>query len=273
MSHGPSRSLFTQLASNDHTLIVLTERGQPGTLSHDLFQAWNSRQADGCKAGEGSAGRPLEMNDKFEVKVRAVCALYLRRGPSLTTTLLASQVNLKVPLSGQELADFNEAKLAETEKEAAQKAALARTQQLLEADEVESDDDEDEDGGDLGDDDPDELGGRQRGQAGGDGWADDTRQLSFDIYVKGQATRAASFFKSATGSAPRFRMFPFVEKRARNVDQYGEAVDVGIWLRKGKEIEEIGEDEFVKEAKRRRIEEEQKKVRLTRPSRLPRIWR
>jgi hypothetical protein len=177
-----------------------------------------------------------------------------------------------VPLSGQELLDFNEARRVEREKEAAQKAALARTQQLLEADEVESDDDDDDeiDAGLDNDEDDDEdeegaIGGdrRQRIDGDGGGWADDSRQLSFDIYVKGQATRATSFFKSASGGAPRFRMFPFVEKRARNVDAYGEAVDVGVWLRKGKEIEEVGEDEFVKEAKRRRIEEEQKKVRPT----------
>lgn len=76
LSHGPSRSLFTQLASNDHTLVVLTERGKPGTLSHELFQAWNARQSTGQKAGEGSAGRPLEMNDKFQIKV---CSLELKR--------------------------------------------------------------------------------------------------------------------------------------------------------------------------------------------------
>jgi cleavage and polyadenylation specificity factor subunit 2 len=71
LSHGPSRTLFTQLASNDHTLVVLTERGKPGTLSHDLFQAWNARQSTGQKAGEGSAGRPLEMNDRFQIKARS----------------------------------------------------------------------------------------------------------------------------------------------------------------------------------------------------------
>lgn len=140
---------------------------------------------------------------------------------------------------------------------------------MLEADEVESDDDDedeidaglDNDDDDEDDDDEGAAGARRQRIDDGGGWADDSRQLSFDIYVKGQATRATSFFKSASGGAPRFRMFPFVEKRARNVDSYGEAVDIGIWLRKGKEIEEVGEDEFVKEAKRRRIEEEQKKVR------------
>lgn len=172
--------------------------------------------------------------------------------------LFPFQVNLKVPLSGQELLDFNEAKRIKLEKENAQKAAQVQEQQLLEADDVESEDEDEDEEAEVDDELGEEIGLR-RADAGG--WADSSRQLSFDIYVKGQATRAASFFKSAAGNAPRFRMFPFVEKRARNVDQYGEAVDVGVWLRRGKEIEEVGEDEFVKEAKRRRLEEEEKKVR------------
>lgn len=167
-------------------------------------------------------------------------------------------MNLKVPLSGQELLDFNEVKRIELEKKNAQKAAQVQEQQLLEADDVESEDEDEDEEAEVDDELGEEIGLR-RADAGG--WADSSRQLSFDIYVKGQATRAASFFKSAAGNAPRFRMFPFVEKRARNVDQYGEAVDVGVWLRRGKEIEEVGEDEFVKEAKRRRLEEEEKKVR------------
>lgn len=69
MSHGPSRTLFTSLASNSHTLVVLTQRGEPGTLAADLFERWNVRQERGKKAGEGEVGRPLEMDEHFEVDV------------------------------------------------------------------------------------------------------------------------------------------------------------------------------------------------------------
>ena len=52
-------------------------------------------------------------------------------------------------------------------------------------------------------------------------------------------------------------MFPYVEKK-RRVDEYGETLDVGMWLRKGKALEEDAESEEVKEAKRRKAEEETK---------------
>lgn len=59
-------------------------------------------------------------------------------------------------------------------------------------------------------------------------------------------------------------MFPGGDKdrRSRKIDLYGEAIDVGVWLRKGREIEEeVGETEFVRAAKKRRAEEEEKQVR------------
>lgn len=100
-----------------------------------------------------------------------------------------------------------------------------------------------------------------RGQGIDTGGWDDDRQVSFDIFVKGQMTRSTTFFKSAGGEKPRFRMFPVVDnRRGRKVDLYGETIDIGIWQRKGKEIEEEGESEIVKMAKRRKIEEEEKQV-------------
>lgn len=111
-----------------------------------------------------------------------------------------------------------------------------------------------------------------RGQGIDTGGWDDDRQVSFDIFVKGQMTRSTTFFKSAGGEKPRFRMFPVVDiRRGRKVDLYGETIDIGIWQRKGKEIEEEGESEIVKMAKRRKIEEEEKQVSLSldrQPSRI-----
>jgi cleavage and polyadenylation specificity factor subunit 2 len=57
-----------------------------------------------------------------------------------------------------------------------------------------------------------------------------------------------------------FRMFPYVERK-RKVDAYGETIDVANWLRKGKVLEEEGESEEVREAKRKKAEEEEAKVR------------
>src|SRR6266508_4999263 len=80
--------------------------------------------------------------------------------------------------------------------------------------------------------------------------------LSFDIYLKGNVSKATSFFKNP-GHGPRFRMFPYVEKK-RRVDDYGETVDVGMWLRKGRALEEEAESEEVKDYKRKAAEEESK---------------
>lgn len=182
----------------------------------------------------------------------------------------------KVPLQGAELEEFLQKERAVQEKEAAQKAAQARTQRILEADEGEDEsDDEDSDGesdeeneveqtlqDDLMDVDDEPVSGRRKRRAGkggageGKDWIDDdepAQKLSFDIYLKGNVAKATSFFKSE-GQTQRFRMFPFVEKK-RRVDEYGETIDVGMWLRKGKVLEEDAESEEVKEARRRAEEE------------------
>ena len=88
--------------------------------------------------------------------------------------------------------------------------------------------------------------------------ADDSarQMLSFDIYLKGNVSRAASFFKSAGKENQRFRMFPYVEKK-RRVDEYGEVIDVAMWVRRGKIMEEEAEDEEAKDKKR---QDEESKV-------------
>lgn len=186
----------------------------------------------------------------------------------------------KVPLQGAELEDFLAKERAVREKEAAHQAALARTQRLLEADEADSESDTDSDSGSddeenevertLGNDfmDTTEDGKRARpngrakrkrdanGLTDGADWEEEgVTRISFDIYLKGNVAKATSFFKSAEGQTQRFRMFPYVEKK-RRVDEYGETVDVGLWLRKGKALEEDAESEETREAKRRKEEEE-----------------
>lgn len=84
--------------------------------------------------------------------------------------------------------------------------------------------------------------------------------LSFDIYLKGNVSKATSFFKSAGGKegAQRFRMYPYVEKR-RKVDAYGEILDVGMWVRRGKILEEDTD-----ETRQQKEKEEEAKVSLSR---------
>lgn len=186
----------------------------------------------------------------------------------------------KVPLQGAELEAYLQQEKEKKEKEAAQQAALARNQRMLEADEDESDSDSDSDaeeeeedevrraleGGMDVDDDDNRVSRRRKGDnVDSADWALDgdeglTKQfLSFDIYLKGNVSKATSFFKAAGVQTQRFRMFPYVEKK-RRVDEYGETIDVGMWLRKGKALEEEAESDEIKDYKRKLQEEEEAKV-------------
>jgi cleavage and polyadenylation specificity factor subunit 2 len=138
------------------------------------------------------------------------------------------------------------------EKAAVAQAALVRNQQLLEADEGADSSDSDSDAADeedveraLGlDADATRADGADWGR-GMDAEDSGRQMLSFDI----------SFFKSAGKENQRFRMFPYVEKK-RRVDEYGEVIDVAMWVRRGQIMEEEADDEEVKE--RKRLEEEAK---------------
>ncbi|OCH92182.1 hypothetical protein OBBRIDRAFT_773886 [Obba rivulosa] len=272
LSHGPSRALFTQFAEMPDNVVLLTGRSEEGTLGRMLFDRWNNAQREEAKWDRGKIGSNVMMDGTLRLKI-----------------------NSKVPLQGAELDAHLAKERVAKEKEAAQKAAQARTQQrMLEADEgaddesdTDSDSDEEneveralDDSMDIGEDDGDTPSkaparSKRRGtkSSGVDpaSWAlgldvDDAQAravLSFDIYLKGNVAKATSFFKSE-GQAQRFRMFPYVEKK-RRVDEYGEVPDVGMWLRKGKVLEEDAESEETKEA-RRRAEEELKKTPAEPPS-------
>ena len=196
-------------------------------------------------------------------------------------------MNSKVPLQGAELESYLARERATREKEAAQQAAIVRNQRMLEADEDESDeesdsDEEDEDEDEveraLNEDQMDTVDSdspvaasarRRKAEKIDDNtdWGLDMDDgltktlLSFDIYLKGNVSKATSFFKSTGGYTHRFRMFPYVEKK-RKVDEYGETIDVGMWLRRGKVFEQEAESDENKEAKRKQAEDEAK-VRFT----------
>lgn len=267
LSHGASRALFAEFAETPDNVVLLTGRGEEGTLGRILFDRWNNSQRDDSKWDRGKIGSNVMLDGVLHVELHS-----------------------KVPLQGAELEEYLAKEQAEKEKESAKKAALERSQRILEADEDDSESDSGSDSDDenevelaLGDDDPmdgmEDLDGETNGFAGksrrkgnkrrdmedgdwgGIGLDTDeglTKQiLSFDIYLKGNVSKTTSFFKSAEGQPQRFRMFPYVEKK-RRVDEYGETVDVGMWLRKGKALEEDTESEEMKEMKRLKAEEEAK---------------
>ena len=281
MNYGFSRRLFVATAGKRGCKVVLTGRSERGTLGQDLFERWEARQVGEAKYGMGKVGEPVRLEEEVEGEKNGLQPV------RMTITL-----NDKVPLEGDELEAHLEAEREKKEKELAAVAAKERSRRMLEADDLESDsdeDDEDEDGGDgangLGVGGADTLGGIEDdsirpGPIGGTGLSnpfvdpDDVRNTSFDIYVKGQQVRSTGFFKNntagtmggvTTGGLARFRMFPFVERKGRRVDVYGEGIDVGAWVRKGREIEEDQESDEVKEAKRKQKEEEEKAVSLGLP--------
>lgn len=196
------------------------------------------------------------------------------------------QIHSKVPLQGAELEEYLEKERAKKEREAAKKAAEERRKMILEADEDESEDDDDSDSdsddeneveralnGDVDmdqDQKPKERkrrGGKRKdmddggwGEGGLDDDEDTKHMLSYDIFLKGNVSKTTTFFKSTEGHTQRFRMFPYIEKR-RKIDEYGEMLDIALWLRKGKALEEDAQDDDLKEMKRQQEEEE--KVRAS----------
>ncbi|CAE6363218.1 unnamed protein product [Rhizoctonia solani] len=223
LSHGNSRRIFTEFASVPGNAAILSTPSEPGTLANLLFNEWNSGQSDNEKFGHGSVGQAIQLNS--------------------TMTLTASD--------DHDAEQYLEKERIAKERQATQRAALARSQRLLEADEADSDSsnseaDEEEVEDALGDD----------MDTGGPEGDESAKQLSFDIFLKGNVSRAASFFKTA-GQASRFRMFPHIERK-RRVDEYGETVDVATWLRKDRALAVAVEAEEAREAQQKKQEEEEK---------------
>nr|GAT58188.1 predicted protein [Mycena chlorophos] len=263
LSHGPSRNLFTSFAAVPNNVVLLTSRSEEGTLGRLLFDKWNDRQRAEDKWDKGRIGSNIMMDGNLNLAIRS-----------------------KVPLQGAELEAYMEKERAAKEKEAAHQAQLARNQRMLEADEDESDSDSDSDADDdeeevrnalNGDgmdlDGPDGVGRKRKADKAlldnadwGDGDEGLTKQLlSFDIYLKGNVSKSTSFFKNVGGQSQRFRMFPYVEKK-RRVDDYGETVDVAMWLRKSKVFEEEAETNETKDYRKRKQAEEEAKAVQEPPS-------
>ncbi|PWN48381.1 hypothetical protein IE53DRAFT_389433 [Violaceomyces palustris] len=287
MTHGPSRRLFARFAQNPNDVVIMIQRGQPGSIARWLWDRWQSKQASGVLWKAGKVGSAVAIGEKLKFELKS-----------------------KVPLEGDELRAHLEAELAEKERQAQQRALLARSRRRLEADE----DDESSDSDDSSDDDAggafDEMPGvgpngrvanggnfaepgsltRKKGHTtafdgsrGGarvgavEGMGDGvSNEVSFDIYLKGNASRATSFFGAKAGvggEGPygvgiRYRMFPMIERK-RRIDAYGETIDVGRWLSKKRELEAAtaGQDEDEdKDAKRKKLIAEKRKAAAATPS-------
>lgn len=243
LTHGPARKLVARIASNDKDVIVLTGKGEPNSLTRQIFDEWENRQNGNARPGVGNVGEPVQGDCKLEIEIHD-----------------------KVPLQGEELEAHNEAIRAANERAAQQRALLARSTRRIEADDNvsngegssdEESDDEEEDM--LEETTGEEVKSRGQGMEADDGHGGP--EISFDIYLKGNASRATTFIESSgertvgrykTGI--RFRTFPVIERKKR-IDGYGETLDLRQWLHRRKQLEALGGEEIeAQSAEDRRVQ-------------------
>jgi cleavage and polyadenylation specificity factor subunit 2 len=142
-SHGPSRLLFADFAAVPDNVILLTGRGEEGTLGRMLFDRWNKTQRAEDKWDKGKLGSSVMLDGSLSLRVG------FRFYPAfLLCLLMFRQINSRVPLAGVELEIFQQKQRLMREKAAVAQAALARSQQLLEADEGADSSDSDSDAAD-----------------------------------------------------------------------------------------------------------------------------
>ena len=94
-SHGPSRSLFADFAAVPDNVILLTGRGEEGTLGRLLFDRWNRSQRAEDKWDKGKLGSSVMLDGSLELRVR------LRFFPAFVTRMLSfSKAKLESSSSG-----------------------------------------------------------------------------------------------------------------------------------------------------------------------------
>ncbi|KAG0280873.1 cleavage and polyadenylation specificity factor subunit 2 [Linnemannia exigua] len=185
METGFAREVFLKMnwSDNPKNTLILTERALPGELARYLYDEW--------KQGVGELS-PKEVGGEVQLD-----------------SVLRLNVDKKVLLEGQELADFMAAQEARLERERADAALLERNRRTLLEEESDSDEDEGSIDGDSNLAEIDML---------------LTKSGSHDVYMK-DATKSGGFFKQTQS----YRMFPYVERR-KKIDDYGESIVVEHFL-------------------------------------------
>jgi hypothetical protein len=101
LSHGPSRLLFSDFAAVTDNVVLLTSRGEEGTLGRILFDKWNDVQRAEDKWDRGKIGRNIMMDGTLKLRVRIFHSLFLRpvfnmKMPRLTQRYLYEVRNLRL---------------------------------------------------------------------------------------------------------------------------------------------------------------------------------
>jgi len=76
LSHGPSRLLFSDFAAVPDNVVLLTSRGEEGTLGRILFDKWNGSQRGDDKWDKGRIGSNIMMDGTITLKV-TFCGLHI----------------------------------------------------------------------------------------------------------------------------------------------------------------------------------------------------
>jgi cleavage and polyadenylation specificity factor subunit 2 len=69
LSHGPSRNLFVDFAVVPDNVVLLTGRGEEGSLGRALFDKWNDRQRVDDKWDKGKIGSNIMLDGGLRMKV------------------------------------------------------------------------------------------------------------------------------------------------------------------------------------------------------------
>lgn len=70
MSYAPSRSLFTSIAQQPGNVVLLTGRGEEGSLARGLFEQWDDEQDKAAKFGAGKVGERKVLKSELDLEVR-----------------------------------------------------------------------------------------------------------------------------------------------------------------------------------------------------------
>lgn len=77
LSHGPSRELFTEFAKVAGNMVVLTAKGETGSLSRLIFDRWSAASGLDGRSGDGSSvGAPIDLRGE-SLSLQVSCHSYL----------------------------------------------------------------------------------------------------------------------------------------------------------------------------------------------------
>lgn len=197
---GFARELFLRwmtLNMDQKNTLILTDRSEHGSLARKLYNDWetqtNTIEMDAIVQNSNRSKIPIKPAIEYE-------------------TTLDLKVYKRVPLEGAELQEFEAARRAKAERDAAQEALIARSKLIVEDDESDSSDIDDNDEN-----------------------MEDLLTKQFDLYVR-DVGKSGGFFKQAQS----YRMFPYLEKR-KKIDDYGEAIQVEHYM-KASDLERMEEE-------------------------------